>query len=142
VEERALRSDVGTFAVQTENFFLNKPTIGWDAVQPFVVLHTVWNPDQKGPAYRLTARQNAMEWTINTSASMMDAAGEITWVLPDLSSLPGWSDALAFRSLQSFSWVMTVRRGADLGQLIQAFPTEEAVIRSNGFAGTSQAPPY
>jgi hypothetical protein len=138
-EERATKT-VGntvavTFAPPNPTF---EPDVGWDALDPYVLLHTYWKPEP-GPMYRFVARQTSQQgeltWTINTTKPAVDGTGAFSWILPDLSGLPGWAPQLGFTRLQLIYWKAVTRSGAELAQLLQAYPTTESVIESSGWLG-------
>lgn len=142
IDERAAR---GFAAFATSLPAVNEtstPEITWAALQPYAMVRAHWTP-VPATAYRLVAStysNERVEWIINTSST--DAAGGITWTFPDLSTLPGWSQALGFRSLGTMTWQVTSRSGAPLAQLIQQYPTVEANIDATGRAGNIMIPPF
>jgi hypothetical protein len=143
IQERTAASFAGIAQSFLPGDDATPPAISWNGVMPYAKMRTLWRP-VPAAAYRLVATTTftgeLIEWVINTSFA--DSAGDITWVFPDLSTLPGWSQDLGFRPLANVSWQVTTRTGAPLAQLIQQYATVEASVDSSGFGGFAMIPPF
>ncbi|HLL22903.1 MAG TPA: hypothetical protein VK427_12275 [Kofleriaceae bacterium] len=117
-----------------------RPVVGWDGFAPYVLVRAYWKP-KAADVYRVVFEAGSVSWTITTTHPSFDDEGGASWVVPDLSGVPGWNPMLGFRLLVNVGYTATARAGAPLAQLVQLRPTIETTIQSVGYSGTIRPSP-